>query len=127
MKIEKQVCSLEVAKKLHELGLEQKSLFYWLNGDIVQGYGICAKISKVYSAFTVAELGEMLPASILEFYHFETSKYIAQDYFFRYSGGYYNLEGYTKIEFIDKNEANLRAKILIYLLENKLFLKKGEK
>ena len=29
MKLEDQVCSLELAKKLKELGVKQDSLFYW--------------------------------------------------------------------------------------------------
>ena len=29
MKIESQVCSLELAKKLKELGVKQESLYYW--------------------------------------------------------------------------------------------------
>jgi len=29
MKLEDQVCSLELAKRLKELGVEQESLFYW--------------------------------------------------------------------------------------------------
>ena len=32
MKLENQVVSLELAKKLKELGFEQKSLFYWDEG-----------------------------------------------------------------------------------------------
>ena len=29
MKLEQQVCSLELAQKLKELGVKQESLFYW--------------------------------------------------------------------------------------------------
>jgi hypothetical protein len=66
--LEKQVCSLDLAKRLKELGVKQESLFYWHidsmkefdprvkmglpSGDVAT-YGI--------SAFTVAELGERLP------------------------------------------------------------------
>ena len=67
MKLEKQVCSLELAKKLKELGVKQESLWYW-NQTFeakrkphpylfeVQGWD---KTHHKYSAFTVAELGEM--------------------------------------------------------------------
>lgn len=69
MKIEDQVCSLELAKKLRELGVTQNSLWYWVKyGDeyivisdeklIIHG-GTPAN-NNVFSAFTVAELGEML-------------------------------------------------------------------
>ena len=80
MKLEDQVCSLELAKKLKELGGVQDSLSYWeeyrdnwmdlrATPKLVQGYhtdkergeGNAVESSTYYSAFTVAELGEMLP------------------------------------------------------------------
>jgi hypothetical protein len=33
MKLEQQVCSLELAKKLEKLGVEQVSLFHWIKPD----------------------------------------------------------------------------------------------
>lgn len=95
MKLEQQVCSLELSKKLKELGVKQESLFYWSNccekeftlecslwHDIETwewGNGhTLENVETKYSAFTVAELGEI---------HTE-------------------------------NEADIRAKALIYLLEN---------
>ena len=66
MPIEKQVVNLKLAKKLKELNCPQESLFYW-SGEIV-GYfgGHPGKYYEKYSgsllsAFTVAELGDMLP------------------------------------------------------------------
>ena len=32
MKLEQQVCSLELAKELKKLGVKQKSEFYWYEG-----------------------------------------------------------------------------------------------
>lgn len=77
MKIEKQVCSLELAKKLKELGVEQESLFYWWGNrektEIIIAYRgdlwewsipIGVKENGYCSAFTVAELGDMLPSEI---------------------------------------------------------------
>ena len=65
MKLEDQVVGLELAKKLKELGVKQESYCYWREGNkedptyrIVTM--VCAK-GGTYSAFTVAELGEMLP------------------------------------------------------------------
>lgn len=79
--LEQQVCSLKLATKLKQLGIEQKSLFYWAKFFYREGkshqwgvepreqneleayeYGH-TKIEDVenYSAFTVAEIGELLP------------------------------------------------------------------
>lgn len=82
MKLEQQVCSLELAKKLKELGVKQESAFVWSVPNPEKGRNereklvlgkycevmLCHKARDwgeafdVYSAFTVAELGEMLPA-----------------------------------------------------------------
>lgn len=66
MDLKKQICSLELAKKLKELGVPQVSLWRWIDygdesriaGQMEFGF---ATGSEVYSAFTVAEFGEMLP------------------------------------------------------------------
>lgn len=70
--LEKQVCSLESAKRLKKLGVRQESLFYWYNHPQNDGYKIMKEwdgafcvtdwISHgpIYSAYTVAELGELL-------------------------------------------------------------------
>ncbi len=65
MILEKQVCSLKLAKKLSTLGVEQDSLWYWcphesnnsIHWDLEMGHGGHA---DWYAAYTVAELGEML-------------------------------------------------------------------
>jgi len=72
MNIEDQVVSVEVAKKLKEIGVEQDSLWKWC---IQEGVARCytwferkiqawGKVEEEYSAFTVAELMEQLPAAI---------------------------------------------------------------
>ncbi len=70
MKLENQVCTLEQAKKLKELGIVQDSLFYHIecNPNVFEieqidenSYKNYDKGDPVFSAFTVAELGEMLP------------------------------------------------------------------
>jgi hypothetical protein len=69
MKLETQVCSVEFARRLKELGVNQDSAFYWIEwktGDVVLHFGKYWKYAtdgKYYSALTVAELGEMLPFS----------------------------------------------------------------
>ena len=77
MKLEDQVCSLALSRRLKELGVKQSGIFYWKcsNGTLERKSGI--KISTElkfgptptfqnagtwtpYTAFTVAELGELL-------------------------------------------------------------------
>lgn len=66
MKIENQVCALEQAKRLKELGVSQDSYFHY--GDHLEGIAETwmheGNEDTFYSAYTVAELGVMLPATI---------------------------------------------------------------
>lgn len=60
MKLENQVCSLELAKRLKELGVKQDSLWVWV--DRLNNSTVCLsqqvqKLIPIYSAFTVSELG----------------------------------------------------------------------
>lgn len=84
MNLSEQCVSLELAQRLKELGVKQESLFYWADDDIVISQDIdlllengdvrnnsytCNhltdnKTDEIYSAFTSAELGEMLPREI---------------------------------------------------------------
>ena len=133
MKLEDQVTNLELSKKLKELGVKQESLWYWNSKD-KEVYYRCdfvvfsptqqttLKKSKFgdepfeewFSAFTVAELGEMLPKGfathvMLNGIHKEKWRCLS------------NLELSEKCpELIADTEANARAKTLIYLIENKL-------
>ena len=63
MKIENQVCTLEQAKKLQQLGIEQNTHYWWDEGDNVLYRCIdrSAKDIGCFAAFTVAELGIALP------------------------------------------------------------------
>ena len=70
MSLEKQVCSLELAKRLRELGVKQESLFWWMyfeptpakyhDGEYKIRYGKGNSCWEHISAFTVAELLNML-------------------------------------------------------------------
>lgn len=121
MKLEQQVCSLELAKKLKELGVKQESLFYWYS--LINSWRIDNKKSNEsdISAFTVAELGEMLPSQIKYMgyvYEFVMTKNWTKKGWY---ANYEKLENKVRgmIEGVD-TEADARAKMLIYLLENKL-------
>jgi hypothetical protein len=133
MKLEQQVVSLELAKKLKKLGVEQISIFTWVlkkdpehmkDFELIQ-YPVSKLVREAYSAFTVAELGEMLPSDIEAVVDFngESTEYDSV-------GSAYNtrkiqdkwlcediFEEHTEEA---ETEADARAKILIYLLENKL-------
>lgn len=151
MKLEQQVCSLELAKRIKELGVKQESLWWWFDvpnmkknnkrifATDFEPYISSARSSThstnketqrtinqhTYSAFTVAEMGELLPN-----WH-----YLGKDGFGHYYCGlndeavendhikipkdfYYEDIGELQQE--DKLPANALAKMLIYLLENKL-------
>lgn len=140
MEIEKQVCSLELAKRLKELGVKQESCFYWDSidggklflwkiGDLIsfsyeETYASPSEYS--YSAFSVVELGEMLPhhtPSMKDGQGFSCSTLISED------GEVTHWD--THIRDVDENfspqtiwgatEADARAKMLIYLIENKIW------
>jgi len=128
MNIESQVCSLEFARRLKELGIEQSSLFYWIKYKNRSPYSIAYLahffrdekniVEELYSAFTVAELGEMLqPFNIVTSKYKKGNKMVwnvyVQDMTMRINKTYEPSHvGYT--------EADARAKMLIYLLENGL-------
>src|SRR5436853_6300896 len=94
MDLEKQVVSLDLAKRLKELGVKQESLFYWIKhrqtawpepqlwftGEIHrynEESPNAFKIDILSSTFTVAELGEMLPSDFHPYTSFdgETTEY----------------------------------------------------
>lgn len=121
MKLEDQVVSLELAKKLKELGVEQDSYAYWYEFTHATELKIVRvrdyKKQPVFSAFTVAELFELLPNQL-----------------FREKAGNNRplsvlkpLTGHTDYyaEYYDLNKtgdnlADVLGEMLIYLLENKL-------
>src|SRR5947208_16869171 len=74
MNLNDYVCSLELSKRLKELGVKQDSLFVWISiintgFDFIKLKEEWEPNSKEvgafnYSAFTVAELGNLLPFNI---------------------------------------------------------------
>lgn len=148
MRLAEQVCSLELAKLLKELGVKQESLFYFYQSKLTQfiemqyrGYKedkcICLEtgmnidisseriksFNDCFSAFTVAELGAMLPACIIVNDNELCFLRIMKDpksikpwnvdyHFFEGACSYFLQKEHT--------ETDSRAKMLIYLLENNL-------
>lgn len=132
MQLEKQVTSLKISKKLKELGVKQESLFWWANNPKTDGKGnffdnweiVAPYLSTEgyygaldYSAFTVAELGEMLPDNGK--LQLSVWKYKGWEYsYLKNRSGQGDDE--TLVIADERNEANARAKMLIYLIDNKL-------
>lgn len=125
MKLEDQVVSLNLAKKLKELGIKQDSLFYYgahenpfdnvfkeedvkhWRCDIYDSHFIDSSDYK-YSAFTASELLELIniPVNLIKFNYEDCNIYYASPL----GGSIYD----------DINPANACAKLLIYLIENGL-------
>ena len=137
MEIEKQVCSLELAKKLKELGVKQEGIFWWITygnketgfEEVLETHEFCCdcncpeKLNEPnYSAFTATELGEMLPNSLdkKKWKKWNNNLLISKyenGWIFEYVAGDCFGEG---VKCKAKTEADARAKMLIYLLENNL-------
>lgn len=110
MTLQQQVTSKLLSKKLEKLGVHQESIWSWIKRDDGSyGLGMSEYGPEDYCAFTVAELGEMLKdfPYIHSFYDTNGSGWAVMSY------EDYRVQGV-------KTEANARAKMLIYLLENKL-------
>jgi len=126
MKLENQVVSWKIAKRLKELEVKQydNSLFYWVlaayagspkQGDTISYLIYGRPISEQYEvdnacAYTVAELGELLPDGY-------ATTLIKGKYFM----GSIKLDHkWATTGIMTDTEANARGKMLIYLLENNL-------
>lgn len=149
MKLEDQVISLEIAKELKELGVKQESLFYWANpylekhaiwqlDDVVdwshqeqfkdwfnEHNGENNLKDNSYSAFTVAELGKLLPTTIDNKYNDCTlwinmrNMHHSNDTH-QYCIWYENNRPKEKIKIVADTEANVRGKMIIYLIKSGL-------
>ena len=124
MELEKQVCSLEIAKRLKELAVEQQTLNFWAyafnDAYITQDrHNIYFSYSP---AFTVAELDEMLPSTV------ELRGNLGQlciEPIDRNGRRHYEVGYWHNLDIVvapvrSFNPADARAKMLIYLYENKL-------
>ena len=127
LELEKQVTSLELSQRLKELGVKQDSYWVWVHPfkakDLKHFYDEDNKLWKlmprqslaparvvrhIFAAFTVAELGIALPIETT------SEKWIEDDgtFFVRSEAEVYNT--------YENTEADARAKMLIYLMEEKL-------
>jgi hypothetical protein len=120
MKLEDQVVSLELARKLKKLGVKQESLFCWMWQEDIERYELVYLPGHHQVAtFTVAELGEMLP-SLIDCKELTTSK-IGAKWFICYKDFEGMLWADDKVSYFEEDtEADARAKLLVYLIENNL-------
>ena len=132
-----QVCSIDLAKRLKELGAKQDSYFIWsipnpATAKTEQDKKVLAEqcVPEVYpsttswgdtgfdrvAAFTVSELGEMLPRGMIYRQEFMGGRWTCG--VDAALGSRLNTTDRTVMRM--DTEADARAKMLIYLLENHL-------
>jgi len=132
IELKHQVSNLELSIKLRDLGVNQTSMYMWAEDIMInpalklkkdiriyhESHGQFAHLKRIASAYTVAELGEMLPdcydhngdITLNISKEYNTGKYI---WYIDY-GEDCSIIKETK----DITEANARAKMLIWLIEN---------
>lgn len=136
MKLEEQVCSLDLSKKLFKLLGTQQSLFLWTDGmrfdgdfDLVYKHAPVIKEGggkiNTFSAFTVAELGGLLNEACSKNFDDSLFQMLGATNGFIIGLADINHTDFPTIdswtaEFLEPSEADARAKMLIYLLENGL-------
>ena len=128
MPLEQQVCSRALAQRLAELGVRQESVLWWIDGKLTYTGGIALHAQRQggIAAFTVAELGAMLPDDITipakngkpqtHWLRFGRYRGAGQRFWCAYPGG----TARTNLEERAHTEADARAKLVIYLLEHHL-------
>jgi len=117
MILESQVCSLEHSKRLKEFGVKQDSLFYYTAGGVVYRGEMPFWLDSNYSAFTVAELIEILPVDIKVNEIFYSLKIVKE---YGWWGVYYNNDIDNTLDTDKTNLADALAEILILLIETDL-------
>lgn len=132
MELSKQVCSLEISKKLKEMGMKQDGIYVYLHvPEKINQYThrkehwklIPEKVtrggfSNTVSAFSVAELGEMLPKVLT----WEGKKYwINFGYFHGVPTVIYDIDEpkWERLLVVEGDtEADARGRTLIHLIED---------
>ena len=132
--IEWQVTNLDLSRKLKELGVKQESLFYWSRSTHFNQYELLLGGHSVFetadtehkiSAFTVSELGEMLPSVIHLGGTAKMVLVIGRTLGEQWRIDYRNEDLGKPITTIADTEANARAAMLCHLIESKIIKPKG--
>jgi len=125
MKLDQQVTSLELSKRLRALGAPQTSIFFWVetkkadaNPVIVGPDAVDIPDADFYSAFTVAELGALIPYSFVSERRASGRWECGQRYHLDVEGSAarHPFADVTEVFFAD-TEVEVRAKTLIFVLE----------
>ena len=124
MKIEEQVVSLELAKRLKELGVKQEILFAWRytkgrgNNSVIATHAVPEPNDfwDHYNAYNVAELGKMLPV----FTSAKGTKWFHVQWYDPYLPAVMRDDIAKHRTEKSDTEANARAKMLTYLVENQI-------
>lgn len=145
MKLEDQLVNPVLSKKIDGLGFKQDSCWYYVMGELdkkvsiiqgepeestmlnleepVDGTHYIQKIGECHSAFTVAELGELLPESLDLVSNPDGKSWLSVTKITNIKGkvvwtvGYGDLKGAMYLFETANTEADARAKVLIFLKE----------
>jgi hypothetical protein len=123
--IEKHVVNFELSKRLHELGVNKgklcNSIFSWESckdgsTQLVMSEWLSTALNSLHQtpAYTASELLEMIPFDIKNDGNFDIGKDEG-----KYEARYMFDDGIYPI-LCDENLSNALAKMLIYLIENKI-------
>lgn len=135
-------CSFELAKEIYDLGFIRESVFNWavwqetcmgltegipvaaikLRDGIefnMMGFNWVGAGMKLIPAYTVGELGNILPLNIKD--KFLTSHKCARNgWWVFYASSGENMSGVEHTAYWNSLEINARARLLIYCIKNKL-------
>lgn len=134
MKLEEQVTNRQLSKKLQKLKIKRETLFSWVISrrdgetfvlDYNDSCGLCsasynANRDKAVSAFTVAELGELLPNGVSTEKMKDGKSWCPN---WSYNSLTLGIDNYVDLIKRYKNirtEADARAILLIFLIEKKI-------
>lgn len=115
-----QFVSLDLARKMAELGFKQDSMFYWCRIDGIDYPQLVWSLDRsipdlacerICSAYSVAELGEMLPVGFTYYRRHMSNEWEIFNWCFK---------GVLIPEMRSNTEVDARSKMLIYLAQNKL-------
>lgn len=131
--LKSQVVSLELSKRLKELGVPQNSLFYWYNSQATGGewvvldrkgfttdLALLIEQGNCFSAFLVGELGELLRTELTDENESDSFTLKCGNTIEFWWATFGNDEADITPQFEDASFADCLAKMLIYLLENNL-------
>lgn len=135
MKMEDQLCTIEQAQIMHALGMAQIGLWFWQDmndDDLYCRQRLMSRddafhpmslsvIREQHSAFTVAELGQMLPGKFRydkQMCFVDSRKYLSTGGSWVCSVYWFNVAGkqMTKKMCIGTTEAQVRADMFIHLV-----------